>query len=497
MQKVTLLILDWFGINEKTLEENSIVKASSPTFNRLFSELITRLDASGRAVWIPDWQMWNSEVGHMTIWAWRIIKQSLVKIDDSFDSGEFEKLENFKNWIKNVIDNNSLLHLFTLFWPGWVHSHSTHLEKILKIIPKNISVYLHLFADWRDLEPKSFLDLFIDFEKNVLSNYDNIKVSSIAWRYYAMDRDNNWDRVKKAYDEIVFANNKTNLSVIEYVKKSYENWLTDEFIIPAGFSDWKQVSDSDSVFFLNFRSDRAKELSKVFVEANFTEFERKEFRNLYFSTMTKYYKEYIWNYFIEDEKVVNCLGEVLQNNNLTQLHIAETEKFAHVTKFFNWGKQIVFEWEQDILIPSNKVATYDLDPEMSSWEILQAYLENSLNFDFTVLNYANGDMVGHTWNMEASIKSVMKLDEVVAKTILFCDKNNIDLLITADHGNCEEMWTKVCPKTSHTTNFVPLWYIKNWKIQKTKDFWWLANIAPTILELMWVVKPSEMIESLI
>lgn len=497
MQKVTLVILDWFGINTKTSEENSIVKANSPTFNKLFSELNTKLDASWRAVWIPEWQMWNSEVGHMTIWAWRIIKQSLVKVDDSFDSGEFEKLDQFKNWIKNVVDNNSNLHLFTLFWPGWVHAHSNHLEKMLKIIPKNINVFLHIFTDWRDLEPKSFLNLYKDFEKNILSNYKNVKVSTLAWRYFAMDRDNNWDRVKKAYDEIVYAKNKTNLSVEDYVKQSYDSWLTDEFIAPVSFTYWRQVSDGDSVFFLNFRSDRAKQLTKVFIEDKFEEFERKEFKKLYFITMSKYYKEYTWNYLIEDEKVENCLGEVLQNNGLSQLHIAETEKFAHVTKFFNWWKQVVFNWEQDILVPSHKVATYDLDPEMSAWEILDVYLKNVLNYDFTVLNYANGDMVGHTGMMDASIKAVKKLDEVVTTMIEFCDKNNIDLLITADHWNCEEMWTCDNPKTSHTTNFVPLWYIKNWKVQKIKDFWWLANIAPTVLDLMWVKKPKEMVDSLI
>ncbi len=494
MQKVTLLILDWFGVNENTLEENSIVKAASPTLNYLFNNLFTKLEASGRAVWIPDWQMGNSEVGHMTIWSWRVLKQSLVKIDDSFDLGEFENNLVFKESIQNIIENNSSLHLFTLFWPWWVHAHSSHLEKILKIIPKNIKIYLHLFADWRDLEPKSFLDLFVKFKNNTLLNYQNIIVSSLSWRYYAMDRDNNYDRIKKSYDEIVFWKNIIDLSVEDYVKQCYDNWLTDEFIVPVSFLTWKRVCDWDSIFFLNYRSDRAKELTKVFVDSEFSEFNRKVFKNLFFATMTKYYKEFNKKYFIEDEKVINCLWEVLQNNKLTQLHIAETEKFAHVTKFFNWWKQIVFEKELDILVSSHKVATYDLDPEMSASEILNKYLQNVLDFDFTVVNYANWDMVGHTWIMEASINAVKKLDEVVEKTIDFCRKNDIDLLITADHWNCEEMWTLDNPKTSHTTNLVPFWYIKNWNIVETKSFWWLANIAPTILKIMWVDKPNEMID---
>ncbi len=497
MKKVTLLILDGFGINTKTPEENSIIQANTPTFQKLFKNLKTTLEAAWKAVWIPTWQMWNSEVGHMTIWAWQIIKQSLVKIDDSFESQEFQNIWAFKKAVKNIQKYNSSLHLIILFWPWWVHSHSNHLENILKITPENIKINLHLFTDWRDIKPKSFLELFKTFKEKFINKKENIVVSSIGWRYFWMDRDNNWERIKKSYEEIVYWKNNTILSIEEYIENCYKDDLTDEFIPPVSFKNWDKISENDSVFFLNFRSDRAKQITKAFTDKEFNWFERKTFQNLYFATMTKYYPEYTRKYFIENGKVENCLAEVLQNNNLSQLHIAETEKFAHVTKFFNWWKQIVFNWEKDILVPSHKVATYDLDPEMSAQEIWQKYSENALNYDFTVLNYANWDMVWHTWIMEASIKSIKKLDEIVAKTIDFCDKNDIDLLITADHWNCEEMWIPENPKTSHTTNVVPFWYVKNWEVVETKKSWGLANIAPSILEIMWVGKWDEMGESLI
>ena len=312
-----------------------------------------------------------------------------------------------------------------------------------------------------------------------------------------MDRDNNWERVKLAYDQIVYKKNITNLWVAEYIENEYNSWKTDEFITSAFFENGLEVQDWDSVFFLNFRSDRAKQLTKVFVEKEFAEFERKNFENLYFATMTKYYKEYDRVYFVEDEKIANVLWEVLENAWVKQLHIAETEKFAHVTKFFNGWLNNPFPNETDILIPSHKVATYDLDPEMSAGEIYDKLKENILNFDFTVVNFANWDMVGHTWNMEAVKITLKKLDTIVFDLIKLATEKNIELFITADHGNCEEMWSDKCPKTAHTTNFVPFWYISNWIIQKTLPTGWLANIAPTVLKVMWIQIPTEMTNPLI
>lgn len=542
MKKTLLLILDGVWINDKTLDENPFYCEYLPTFKKLFSWLKTQLEASWRAVWIPDWQIWNSEVWHSTIWAGQIIPQSIVKIDDLFLSWSFAEIESFKNWLKHLEENNSNLHLFTLFWNGWVHASSNHLEEILKIIPENIKVSLHLFWDWRDIAPTSMLELYKDFEKNILSKYKNGFVSSIAWRYFAMDRDNNWERVQKSYNQIVkkslkmspfafkmqkfihfmliklikifpfFKQNSSilrllkkdfseanisKISVLDYIENEYKNWKTDEFLTPTFFENWIEVRENDAIFFLNFRSDRAKELTKAFVEKNFSWFERKVLKNLYFATMTKYYKEYDWNFFIKDPEIKNILWEVLQNNWLRQIHLAETEKFAHVTKFFNWWLNNPFEWETDILVPSHKVATYDLDPEMSAWEIYEEFEKNIKNFDFAVINFANWDMVWHTWNMEAVKISLKKLDEILEKIINICDAENISLLITADHWNCEEMWDSLNPKTAHTTNKVPFWYIENKNILDSKSDWWLANIAPTVLKIMWIEIPEIMEESLV
>lgn len=497
MKKTLLVILDWVWINDKTPNENPFYQENFPTLNNLFSNCKTWLEASGRAVWIPDGQIWNSEVWHMTIWAWRIISQSIVKIDDMLDNWTFADISWFKNWLNHVLENNSTLHLFTLFGPGWVHSSDTHLEKILKIIPKSIKISLHIFGDGRDIEPKSMLGLYESFEKNILSKYENVIVSSIWWRYFAMDRDNNWERVQKMYDQIVSKQNIVYSTVWEYISSEYKNDKTDEFITPAFFENWLNLKDNDAVFFLNFRSDRAKQLTKVFVDENFDWFETKKLSNLYFATMTKYYKEYDKEFFIKDEDIKNVLWEVLQNAWLKQLHIAETEKFAHVTKFFNGWINSPFENEEDILIPSHKVATYDLDPEMSAEEIYEVFEKNVNNFDFCVINFANWDMVGHTWNMDAVKKSLRKLDEVVWKLINICSENEIELLMTADHWNCEEMWTQSEPKTAHSTNLVPFWYISKKEIIQTKTTGWLANIAPTVLKIMWIDIPNEMIESLI
>lgn len=497
MKKTLLVILDGVWINDKTTFENPFYQKEFPTFKKLFSNLYTWLEASGRAVWIPDGQIGNSEVGHMTIWSGRVIPQSIVKIDDMLDDGSFWELEAFKSWLNHVIENISTLHLFTLFGPGWVHSSDTHLEKILKIIPENICVSLHLFWDWRDIAPKSMFEIFKNFEENILSKHKNVVVSSISGRYFAMDRDNNWERVQKAYNQIVFWENKTDLWVLDFIDFEYKNDKTDEFLTPTFFANWKTIENNDAIFFLNFRSDRAKQLSKVFVDNCFSEFETKKLLNIYFATMTKYYADYSEKYFINDEKITNVLWEVLSKKWLKQLHIAETEKFAHVTKFFNWWINTSFENETDILIPSHKVATYDLDPEMSAWEIYDAFLENINSFDFCVINFANWDMVGHTWNMEAVKISLNKLDEIVEKLIKVCKQNNIELLITADHGNCEEMWTSSDPKTAHSTNLVPFWYISDWEVLKTKSNWWLSNIAPTVLDIMWIEIPNEMDESLI
>ncbi|AHB40957.1 hypothetical protein P148_SR1C00001G0147 [candidate division SR1 bacterium RAAC1_SR1_1] len=502
MEKVLLVILDGFGINTKTPEENAIIQAKTPTFHALFSDLHTKLDASGRAVGLPDGQMGNSEVGHMTIGTGRIIKQNLVAIEDMIDDGSFGKLPSFLNGIEHCKKNKSNLHILQLFGSGGVHAMDSHLKKILPLIPKDINVYLHLFADGRDLEPKSAAAYMQEFE-TYLEQFPNVVIASLSGRYYGMDRDNNRERVQKSYDEIMFGQLQTNDLPSEYIAKSYEKELTDEFLIPVSFMDGEQIEDGDAIFFLNFRSDRARQMTqalvasmnpektKNYIDRN-SKFMTKSIRNIYLATMTKYYKEYDGNVFVKAFDIKNTLGEVVSSNEKKQLHVAETEKFAHVTKFFNGDKQIVYNGEKDILVPSHKVATYDLDPEMSAQEIYDQLIENIKSYDFTIVNFANGDMVGHTGILPAAEQAVKKLDTITKNLIDFCKKNTIHLLITADHGNCEEMGTLEIPKTAHTTNLVPFWYIINGKTQKTKATGGLSDIAPTVLKLMNIAIPKDM-----
>lgn len=502
MKKLALIILDGFGINTTTPKQNGIIQAHTPLFKKLFSESYATLDASAKSVGLPDGQMGNSEVGHMTIGAWRIIKQNLVEIDDILNDGSFAKLPEFKAGIAHCKKNSSTLHLLQLFGPGGVHAMDTHLKKILKIIPKDVDVSLHLFGDGRDLAPNSMLDLMIDFEK-FLTKFPNIKISSLAWRYYAMDRDNNRERIQKSYDEIMFGQLQTSDTPSEYIAKSYEKLLTDEFILPVSFTRWDQIESGDTVFHLNFRSDRAREMTQaIMVSINKKNAENyptrprhfmiKKLSDIYFATMTKYYKEYEWTTFIPEQDIKNTLSEVISRHDLRQLHLAETEKFAHVTKFFNGDRQIVFDGEKDILVPSHKVATYDVDPAMSAQEIYDQFILQAKDFDFIVVNFANGDMVGHTGKMDAVIAAIKKLDGIVKDIINYCRKNNYELILTADHGNSDEMWTPEKPITAHSMNPVPCRYISKGKVQTVSKKWGLADIAPTVLKLMGITIPKEM-----
>jgi len=502
MEKLAIIILDGFGINTKTPKENAIVQAKAPLFHKLFKEPFASLAASGKAVGVPEGHIGDSEIGHLTIGSWRIIKQSIVEIDDMLDDGSFKKIPEFQAGIEHCKKRNSNLHLIQIFGPGGVHGYDSHLRKILKLIPKEINVNLHLFTDGRDLDPKGAYDLMVVFEK-YLEKFPNVKISSLGGRYYGMDRDNNRGRIQKAYDEIVFGQIQTSDSPSEYIRKSYEKLIDDEFILPVCFTDGDQIEDDDTIFHLNFRSDRGREMTQALMASIHPDdakkhtkrsknFLTKTLRNVYFATMTLYYPEYDGPVFVKHEEVKNTLGEVISHNEMRQFHLAETEKFAHVTKFFNGDKQIVYDGEKDILVPSKKVATYDLAPEVSSQEIYDEFVRHANNFDFVVVNYANGDLVGHTWFMNAAIKTVEKLDQLIWLMIEFCKKNKFELIVTADHGNCEEMWTPAKPMTAHTLNPVPCRFIENWKVQKIAKKWWLSDIAPTVLKIMWIKTPKEM-----
>lgn len=490
MKKIWLIILDWFWLNENT-ENNAIKRAYTPTFDKLFNTNYSKLEASEEHVWLPKWQVWNSEVWHLTIWSWRVLKQSLVKINDLLKNWKFEKIKEFQDWINHCNNNNSKLHLFTLFWRGWVHSCIKQLEWIIKIIPRNIKVCLHLFSDWRDTAKDAMLwelENFINF----LYDYKNIDITTITWRFYAMDRDNNWDRIEHVYKIIVNPVNISKIAPLDYIRQNYKNQIFDEVFEWVNFT-WDIVNDWDSIFHLNFRSDRSNQLVKAFYEKEIN-FERKNHKNLYIATMTKFYKDYNWNVFIKSKDIKKTLWEILSKNNLTQLHLSETEKFSHVTKFFNWWKQILFKWEKHILVPSPKVINYTETPEMSAYKILDIYKKECDNYNFTVINFANWDMLGHTWNMNAAIKTVEILDDIVKQLLVLSKSNNIELYITADHWNCEVMFDeKLEIVKTHTTNKVPFWYIKQWKMSEisTKN-WTLADIAPIILNNFGVEVPDEM-----
>ena len=493
MKKTSLIIFDWLWLSEIKPEEDAFKQAQTPTFDRLLAEWNhSELKASWRAVWILEWQIWNSEVGHLTIWSWRVTKQSIVEINDLFDNDEFESLATFKESIVHAQKYNSRIHVLWLIWIAGVHGISKHLLWIVDLIPKNREVCYHLFTDWRDSDYKSSI-LDVREILSIINIYPNISISSISGRYFAMDRDNNWERIKQVHDILFFWENSTSLSPIQYIQESYDSRCYDEFIQPVLFENWKTVKENDVIYFMNYRSDRARQLTQAITWEWFQWwFKLSKNKNNYFVSMTKYYEEYRWNIFVHKNYLKNTLPEILEHNNCTQLHLAETEKFAHVTKFFSWWKHIVYKWQKDILVPSPKAITYDMTPEMSAKKILEKYLDNVNDFDFSVVNFANPDMIGHTWCMNCTVESLEIIDKILWKILDFAQKNCIELILTADHWNCEVMWTSNNPHTAHTTNLVPCIYISNWKTIKLKHHWWLSDVAPTILEIMWIDKPEEM-----
>jgi len=503
MKKVALIIFDGFWINDKTPENNAIALAKADTIHTLFTKPHAKIDASSESVGLPEGQMGNSEVGHMTLGTWRIIKQSLVAIDDYFKEGTFKDLPAFQKAMAHLQQFGWNLHLIGLFGNGGVHASGHHLNELLKLIPENVQTFLHLFGDGRDLAPQSALGLMKEFE-TTLQQYPHIKIASLGGRYFGMDRDNNWDRIQKMYDEICLQQTQTSLTPSEYLQKSYEEGITDEFIKPVSFVGGECISDNDVVFFYNFRTDRARQLTQALMvslnASNAGKYEKrdpsfmvKSLKNVYLVTMTKYYQEYDGDTFLEEKNISQTLSEVLSQNEIRQLHLAETEKFAHVTKFFNAEKEIVYDGQKNILIPSHKVATYDLDPEMSAQEIMDTFRENVENFDFFVINFANGDMVGHTGVRTAIVKAVEKLNSITDEILELSKKFDIDVLLTADHGNCEDMGTIENPITSHTTNLVPCWYIHQGEVQKEiKSDGALYDFAPTVLHLFNIEKPAVM-----
>ena len=495
-----LMILDGFGINPNK-EGNAIALANTPNIDKLMKKYpVAEVHTSGADVGLPDGQMGNSEVGHTNIGAGRIVYQELTRITKSIEDGDFFTNQEFIDAIDNCKKNNSKLHILGLVSDGGVHSHIRHLFGLLEMAKRRDfeDVYIHCFLDGRDTPPASAETYIMQLEEKMKEKGVG-KIASISGRFYAMDRDKRWERVKKCYDAIVNGEGNKSGSAISAIESSYQKEVFDEFVEPTlicnGDTPIATISKNDSVIFFNFRPDRAREITRALVDPNFDGFENKDL-NLFFVCFTSY-DETMPNVRIafKKEPLVNTFGEVVSKKGYTQLRIAETEKYAHVTFFFNGGEEKQYEGEDRILIPSPKVETYDMKPEMSAYEVTEKVVDaiNSQKYNAIILNYANPDMVGHTGSLEAAIKAIEAIDECVGKVVEAILNNDGTLLITADHGNSEQMidYKTGEPHTAHTTNPVPLILVSNDNKYKIKTGR-LADLAPTLLELMNIEKPKEM-----
>ena len=497
-KKVILLILDGWGITQDP-KVSAIFNAKTPYINSLYDSYpSSELRTDGEHVGLPEGQMGNSEVGHMNLGAGRIVYQNLAKINIAVREGKLSKEEELLNAFKYAKDHQKNVHLLGLVSNGGIHSHSNHVKGILSAANDHgvKNVFLHAFTDGRDCDPKSGAYFIDDIQKHMKSTTGEL--ASVTGRYYAMDRDNRWERVKLAYDALVNGIGEHSTNATANIKKSYDNKITDEFIKPIIMVDENNkpkasIKKDDVVIFFNFRTDRGRQLTEVLSQNNNEEFNMHKIP-LYFVTLTNYDKTFkdikvVYN----SENIENTLGEVLETAEKKQIRIAETEKYPHVTFFFSGGREKEFIGEKRLLCPSPKVATYDLKPEMSAYEIRDAIvpeLENG-EVDFVCLNFANGDMVGHTGVFEAAIKACETVDKCTKDVISTGLQNGYSTLLIADHGNCETMINPDgSPHTAHTTNPVPMILIDK-EIQSINNGV-LGDIAPTILELIGVEQPKEM-----
>ena len=497
-KKLTMLmILDGYGYNKST-DGNAVYSAKTPVMDKLLAENPnTLINASGMDVGLPEGQMGNSEVGHTNIGAGRIVYQELTRITKSIADGDFFAKEAFVKAIENCKEHGSALHLFGLLSDGGVHSHITHLYAALELAKRNgiEKVFVHGFMDGRDVSPTSGID-FVKALQKKMAEIGVGKIGVLSGRYYAMDRDNRWERVEKAYAALVYGEGEKNPDAVDAMQKSYDNGVTDEFIVPTVVTEGATIGENDSVICFNFRPDRAREITRTFVDADFDGFERKNgFFPLCYVCMTQYdAKMPNVDVAFKPESLTNTFGEYIADKGLSQLRIAETEKYAHVTFFFNGGVEAPYKNEDRALIASPKVATYDLQPEMSAPEVTEEVLKRieSEKYDVIILNFANCDMVGHTGVFECAVKAVETVDECVGKVVDAVRARGGVVCITADHGNADQM---IDPETkdvftAHTTNPVP--FIVAGKECTLREGGRLADIAPTLLDIMGIEKPAEM-----
>ncbi|EDK35382.1 2,3-bisphosphoglycerate-independent phosphoglycerate mutase [Clostridium kluyveri] len=497
---VMLMILDGFGIS-KIDNGNAVKAAYKPNLDKYFKKYPhTELGASGLSVGLPEGQMGNSEVGHLNIGAGRIVYQALTRITKSINEGQFFKNEVLNSAVDNAVKNNSDLHLLGLVSPGGVHSHTNHLKGLLQLAKQKGAsrVYIHAFTDGRDVPPSSAY-MYIDDMEKYIQKIGIGKIATVSGRYYAMDRDKRWERVELAYNALVYGRGNKAASASEAVTNSYDNGKTDEFIVPTVIEEDNKpvttIKNGDSVIFFNFRPDRARQLTRALNDNIFKGFKREKL-DLKFVTMTEY-DATLENVYVafNNEVYKNTLGEYVSKMEKSQLRIAETEKYAHVTFFFNGGVEAPNRNEDRELIPSPKVATYDLKPEMSAREVTSTVLDrlDQDKYDMIILNFANPDMVGHTGIFQAAKKAIEVVDECLGRIVSKILEKNGTVFITADHGNSEQMvdYSTGNPMTAHTTNSVPFLYVSKNSTELRKDGI-LADISPTILQVMGLEKPKEM-----
>jgi 2,3-bisphosphoglycerate-independent phosphoglycerate mutase len=501
-QPVILIILDGFGINTRK-EGNAIANAATPHLDALLKNYPnSRMSMSGIDVGLPAGQMGNSEVGHMILGAGRIVYQDLTLIHKDIDEGGFYKNPVLLEALRKTKEQSSRLHLMGLLGDGGVHSHQRHMEALIEMArqEKLGHVYLHLFLDGRDTPPNSAEQFMLDLNEKLKADA-NVKVATVSGRYYAMDRDKRWDRVEKAYNCLTEGVGNKAPSALEAIRNSHKEKITDEFVLPTVIDNIGSeglIRDGDGVIFFNFRADRARELTRALTQEDFKEFPRKRYLRLAaYTTMTRYDETLKVPAAYAPREIRKIVGEVASRAGVRQLRIAETEKYAHVTYFFNGGEEKEFPGEERILIPSPKdVATYDLKPEMSARPVTEALIKflRERDVGLVIANYANADMVGHTGNFEASVKAVEVIDECLGKVIDAAMSKQGKVIITADHGNIEQLidYDTGMLHTAHTTNLVPVILVDDERKKCRLKEGTGIDIAPTVLELLGIPQPQEM-----
>ncbi len=496
---VVLCVLDGWGHREE-LDHNAIAQAKTPTFDHFLKNYPhSLLEASALDVGLPEGQMGNSEVGHMNIGAGRIIMQDLPRIDAVLKNNELVSLSEFQAFVKKVSQGTGIVHLLGLFSPGGVHSHQNHIIAISKAFAdQGLTVKLHLFLDGRDTSPNSAKE-YIKQLITEIANTSSIKITTIGGRYFGMDRDKRWDRIEQAYNVMVQANGPIINDPLSYIQENYAAQVTDEFIPPALLQEYSGMKDGDGLFIANFRADRVRQILSTLIHPDFHDFQRDKMIQFSAKLGLVEYSDALNPYcqaLFPAIEIQNSLGEIIANAGLKQLRIAETEKYAHVTFFFNGGQEAPFPQEDRILVPSPKVATYDLQPEMSAKEVTQKLISalQKVPYELVVVNYANTDMVGHSGNLNASIRAVECVDQCLGELEKAVLALNGTLIITADHGNAEQVYDETLQEahTAHTMNRVPFILVNNKLKNLSLADGKLSDIAPTILKLLDLPKPSPM-----